>query len=223
LRECRRRDPPIKWLFLLDDDELLYLNVPLSFIVDTAPEDTACLHFENLEAAPVAVECSNVFEEVREFVDCGRLSYANGKSAGHTERSGWVGCHFFRGPVYEVPRAHAVVLHFESCTYAIWLAKFRRQRRMPAEVLAEVPFPFYRDSVALFRRPGPGLGGCRDDDAGWRLYGGAVASAGEEAKEIEEEEARARDFYIARKLGHYKMLPRPKLRYEPSVPARRMI
>lgn len=193
MRMCRVRQPPIDWLFLLDDDELLQLFVPLALISSAAPLGTACLHFENLEAAPSSAASANVFRDVPEFVARGRLAYANGKSAGHTSQSAWLGCHFFRGPVHEVPRAQGQILHYESCTFAIWAEKFRRQRFMPAEVLAEIPFPFYRDSILVFRAE---IDSGRNDVLAWK-------------------------FYRERKLGHYAVLPR--LRVDVSMPALRMI
>lgn len=72
----------LEWLFHLDDDELLHLNVPLS---DLSHADASCLVFLNVEAIPTQIEENDegcVFEAISTFTRHELLSYQNGKSAG---------------------------------------------------------------------------------------------------------------------------------------------
>ena len=80
------------------------------------------------------------------------LAYRNGKSAGRVGCSDWQGPHRFSGSQYVVPLAFARVLHYESCTYAAWRAKFMRHAADTDDAaLRHVPFSFYRDSILLLR------------------------------------------------------------------------
>ena len=60
VKECRAAQ--IDWLFHVDDDELLYFDVPLSRIIDSLAPGVTCVVLVNIEAVPKALNAECVFE-----------------------------------------------------------------------------------------------------------------------------------------------------------------
>lgn len=173
---ARCRDFGIEWLFHVDDDELIWLDRPFREIVASAPRGSTNLTFSNLEAIPTSVEPGNYFQQIRTFTKKRMLAYVNGKPAGRTLSSVKLdGPHRFSGPSYAVPVHEGVILHYESCDFNQWVAKFRNQVDCGAERKQAIPFPYYRDSITLFQeRSNPA-----QDMQSWL------------------------DFYTKRKINHY--------------------
>lgn len=55
------------------------------------------------------------------------------------------------GPSYAVPATDGAILHYESCDFNQWCAKFRNQVDCTPERKQSIPFPYYRDSISLFQ------------------------------------------------------------------------
>ena len=167
LDECPRHG--VDWLFHIDDDELLHLEVPFAQLVEEAGPSVTCIVLQNVEAIPqkLAVDC--IFAELDLFcLDIhSLLAYANGKSAGRCGFCTWLGPHRYTGRSVIVDADRAALLHFESCTYEMWRNKFSKHRHMEARKrvdIDKIPFAFYRESIRLFQacraaRWGHGPGG----------------------------------------------------------------
>jgi hypothetical protein len=56
-----------------------------------------------------------------------------------------------------VPVSDGVILHYESCDFNQWCAKFRNQVDCTPERKQSIPFPYYRDSITLFQQHGDPL------------------------------------------------------------------
>lgn len=154
LDECPRHG--IDWLFHIDDDELLHLEVPFAQLVEEAGPSVTCIVLQNVEAIPqkLAVDC--IFAELDLFcLDIhSLLAYANGKSAGRCGFCTWLGPHRYTGRSVIVDADRAALLHFESCTYEMWRNKFSKHRHMEARRrvdIDKIPFAFYRESIRLFQ------------------------------------------------------------------------
>lgn len=161
----------IDWLFHIDDDELLHLEVPLAQLVQEAGPGCACIVLQNVEGIPRRPDYDNIFEEVDLFcLDIhSLLAYANGKAAGRCGFCTWLGPHRFTGTSVIVDADQAALLHFESCTYEMWRNKFSKHRHMEASKrvdIEKIPFPFYRDSIKLFQNDATG----GDNEARWREF-----------------------------------------------------
>mmetsp|Transcript_15654 Transcript_15654/g.39845 ORF Transcript_15654/g.39845 Transcript_15654/m.39845 type:complete len:432 (-) Transcript_15654:76-1371(-) len=151
LGKCRELG--IDWLFHVDDDELIWLDKPLREIVAGAPRGATNITFSNLEAIPTTIEPVNFFEHIRWFTKKRMLAYVNGKPVGRTLASVKLdGPHRFSGTSYAVPLTEGVILHYESCDFEQWCAKFRNQVDCTPERKASIPFPYYRDSISLFQQ-----------------------------------------------------------------------
>lgn len=89
-----------------------------------------------------------------------------------------------------------MILHYESCDFSQWCAKFRNQVDCTPERKAAIPFPYYRDSITLFQEhPDP-----VKDMAKWV------------------------DFYTRRKINHYNTAEiKAAARYIAAVERPRMI
>eukprot|EP00479_Gromia_sphaerica_P011742 TRINITY_DN5923_c0_g1_i1.p1 TRINITY_DN5923_c0_g1~~TRINITY_DN5923_c0_g1_i1.p1 ORF type:complete len:140 (+),score=12.55 TRINITY_DN5923_c0_g1_i1:102-521(+) len=82
----------------------------------------------------------------RHFLRDGRLSFANGKSAGRITQSTRVqGPHEMVGQKYAVPKDKAVILHYESASIIEWFKKFVTYSSDNLEI---IPFGFYKESIA---------------------------------------------------------------------------
>mmetsp|Transcript_21426 Transcript_21426/g.67265 ORF Transcript_21426/g.67265 Transcript_21426/m.67265 type:complete len:366 (-) Transcript_21426:39-1136(-) len=161
----RARAAGIEWLLHIDDDELLYCPRgpgTLWAALRTAPPGVCDLHVQNVEALAPDASCEAPFASCATFiVSTSRFaSYTNGKSFGRVARAGLRahGPHHFRadgGESADLPPPCAVVLHYESCTFDRWSRKFRdladRHGDDP-DVVAKLPFPFYRESLAVMRK-----------------------------------------------------------------------
>ena len=150
VQESRRMG--IDWIFHVDDDELLYFDVPFSKIVDGLAPGVTCVVLVNIEAVPKNLSPECVFEDIEVFTQHKMLAYRNGKSAGKVDSADWHGPHRFTGSYHVVPVARACVLHFESCIYENWRNKFIKHRTIDEQKKKDIPFPFYRDSITLFQQ-----------------------------------------------------------------------
>lgn len=182
LDECPRHG--IDWLFHIDDDELIHLEVPFAQLVQEAGPGCACIVLQNVEGIPRKPDYENIFEEIDLFcLDIhSLLAYANGKSAGRCGFCTWLGPHRFTGTSVIVDADQAALLHFESCTYEMWRNKFSKHRHMEASKkvdIEKIPFPFYRDSIKLFQNDATG----GDNEQRWR------------------------DFFQQRKIKHFDRVP----------------
>jgi len=151
------------------------------------------LVFINLEAVPHRLGSHCAFEDITTFTLHKMLAYRNGKAAGRTSLARWQGPHRFSGESHIVSVEDACVLHFESCTYEVWRNKFLKHRHTDELATRDIPFAFYRDSISLFQ----------SDPTGGPA------------------EARWADFYLKRKVAHYRSLhtwQRRRLRLEPEPP-----
>ena len=160
----------LDWLFHIDDDELLHFAVPMKTLIGSAPPGTTCLTLINAEAMPTAEAATCVFEEIDAFTLHRMVAYRNGKAAGAVQAGArFSGPHRFTGPCLVVPVTKACVLHFESCTYEVWRDKFLRHiQHCDDRKKADIPFPFYRDSITALQN---GARGSRDDNEGqWRAF-----------------------------------------------------
>lgn len=162
-------------LLHIDDDELIYCAGGASALMHelaTADPSRPDLHLQNVEALLPSPTCANPFAQACVFRHhpTKYCSYTNGKSLGLLSASGLRshGPHHFRCAngsggaharvTHMVPAGIAVVLHFESATFARWRKKYvdlaRRHGDSP-EVFSRVPFRFYRESftgaLALIR------------------------------------------------------------------------
>ena len=156
----------IDWTFHVDDDELLYFDVPFSKIVDGLAPGVTCVVLVNIEAVPRSLSPECVFEDIEVFTQHKMLAYRNGKSAGKVDLADWHGPHRFTGSYHVVPVARACVLHFESCIYENWRNKFIKHRDIDEQKKKDIPFPFYRDSISLFQ--GDHDGG--KDEERWKQF-----------------------------------------------------
>lgn len=164
LEECPRHG--IDWLFHIDDDELLHLEVPFAQLVEEAGPSVSCIVLQNVEAIPQKLGVDCVFAEIELFcLDIhSLLAYANGKSAGRCGFCTWLGPHRYTGRCVIVDAKKAALLHFESCTYEMWRNKFSKHRHMEEKKkvdIDKIPFPFYRDSIRLFQVCVAGMCRCR--------------------------------------------------------------
>jgi hypothetical protein len=71
--------------------------------------------------------------------------------------------------------SEGVILHYESCDFNQWCAKFLNQVDCTPERKQSIPFPYYRDSISLFQQ----YRDPRQDRGKWV------------------------EFYTKRKIGHY--------------------
>ena len=171
----------IDWLFHIDDDELLHLDVPFAELVRGLDPTVTCLVLVNIEAVPsgeLSPHC--VFTSTDTFTLHRMQAYRNGKAAGNLRaKTGWKGPHRFAGTDHVVPLAQACLLHFESASYDMWKSKFlRHSKGTGATQRNEIPFELYRDSIELFQRdPTGGV-----DEARWKA------------------------FFLERKVGHFEGL-----------------
>lgn len=153
------------WLVHVDDDELLYSNSGrrLGDILANMPDHVYQLHLPNTEAVYPSSEVRNCFAETSE-VNTRRsryASYANGKSAirlRYTEELRPLGPHMWAmvkdggfPPSLETNEepfgAPLTVLHYESCPFRRWEDKFWGLAVTTPDEIAEMPFPFYKESI----------------------------------------------------------------------------
>ena len=151
LAECEGLGIP--WLFHLDDDELLHFGESWESIVSQVPPDATCLVVSNVEGVPDDERSD--FTTITRFAigdenGWPMLAYANGKSAGRVGACSPHGPHRFTGLEWELPLDSACVLHFESCPYSRWEAKFTHYARTTSR-LSKIPFDFYKDSIRCCR------------------------------------------------------------------------
>jgi hypothetical protein len=156
----------IEWLFHVDDDELLYFDMPFSRIVDGLAPGVTCVVLVNIEAVPRSLDPECAFEDIEVFTQHKMLAYRNGKSAGRCMDADWHGPHRFTGSYHVVPVARACVLHFESCLYETWRNKFIKHRDIEEQKKKDIPFPFYRDSISLFQKDQDG----GKDEERWKAF-----------------------------------------------------
>jgi len=167
----RARAAGLTHLLHIDDDELVYCAAglpPLFRLLSAAGVERPNVHMQNVEALLPAPDCDNPFAAVRSFrhFPTQYCSYTNGKSFGVLAAAGLRshGPHHFRSAAtcggggagsLDLPAGVAVVLHYESATYAKWRTKYlelaRRHGDAP-EVLSRVPFAFYRQSLSSARK-----------------------------------------------------------------------
>jgi hypothetical protein len=162
-------------LLHIDDDELIHCAAGAPALMRelaSADPSRPDLHLHNVEALLPSPNCANPFTQARAFRHhpTKYCSYTNGKSFGRLSAAGLRshGPHHFRSAggaggaqanvTHTIPAGVAVVLHFESATYAKWRTKYidlaRRHGATP-DVFSRVPFRFYRESfdgaLALLR------------------------------------------------------------------------
>jgi hypothetical protein len=160
----------IDWLFHIDDDELLHLEVPFAELVRELEPTAACLVLVNAEAVPsgeLSPKC--VFTSTSAFTLHRMQAYRNGKAAGRLQAAGtgWMGPHRFAGVQHVVPATQACLLHFESATYDMWKGKFlRHSRGTQGAQFADIPFELYRESIRLFQTDPSG----GEDEARWKAF-----------------------------------------------------
>lgn len=146
---------PIRWIFHIDCDELIWTKESLISILTPISKSFDCVHFQNFEAVYPSDDVSNVFVNTDRFIRCrdGKcLSYANGKSAGRvSEALSNYGPHFFTGKIYEVSDKLGAILHFDSPNFDEWYNKFKNLGDVTAEKFKNIPFKFYRDSIEIIR------------------------------------------------------------------------
>jgi len=147
---------PIRWLFHIDCDELIWSTQPLMKILNSVPKNYDCAHFQNYEAVYPNDNIENGFVNTNRFIKCSTgkcLSYGNGKSAGRvTESLCNHGPHYFGGKVYEVTDKLAAILHFDSPTFEEWYDKFNNLSDVTTEKFQRIPFRFYRDSIDIIKK-----------------------------------------------------------------------
>ena len=144
---------PIRWLFHIDSDELIWSKQPLMAILTPISKNFDCVHFQNYEAVYPNDNVKNAFVNTNRFIRCkdGKcLSYANGKSAGRvTEKLKNHGPHYFSGKPYEVNDKLAAILHFDSPNFEEWHNKFRNLSDVTTDKFKKIPFQFYRESIEI--------------------------------------------------------------------------
>lgn len=158
-------------LLFLDDDELLYCpNGVERLLADlaAAPADRPDCHLRNLEALMPSSSCASPFREASVFRHWPEsyTSYSSGKSIarldspaiqGHSQhhfRTGDIGGVTGSPITHPIAPATAVVLHYESPTYAKWLSKFLDLAAASTDrytSLDHVPFRFYTQSIRAAR------------------------------------------------------------------------
>lgn len=188
-------------LLHIDDDELIHCAAGAPALMRelaSADPSRPDLHLHNVEALLSSPGCANPFTQARAFRHhpTKYCSYTNGKSFGLLSADGLRshGPHHFRSTsgaggaqavvTHTIPAGVAVVLHFESATYAKWRTKYvdlaLRHGDTP-DVFSRVPFRFYRESFdgarALLRAEAAAACGAPGADR-------ARASAEEEALSI---------------------------------------
>jgi len=152
------------WLLHIDDDELIYvpehqklgdvlLEVPMAFSQVVVP---------NVEAVypPDAKHCFNQSTEANTNVHT-YAGYFNGKpmvrlSDANTYPLGphrWQNYQGSQPLTFELDQQQpfgprAMVVHYESCPFQRWEKKFWRLSNTSPEKIKQIPFPFYRDSIA---------------------------------------------------------------------------
>ena len=174
----------------------LRVHRPFGRLVGRLPPECSCIVLVNVEAVPKALDAECVFTEINLFTQHKMLAYRNGKAAGRCSVATWHGPHRFTGSYHVVPVTSACVLHFESCTYEQWRNKFLKHRDMDEKKKAEIPFPFYRDSISLFQN---------DKDGG-------------------PNEERWKEFFRKRKIDHFEDLSESqKMRLQVTCNGRQMI
>jgi len=154
-------------LLHIDDDELVHCAAGAeAFMRELATSDPAKpdVHLSNVEALLPLPDCANPFTQARAFRHHPTkfCSYTNGKSVGLLAAPALRshGPHHFRcatgaggpdaGVTHCVAAGVAVILHFESATFAKWRTKYvdlaRRHGNSP-DIFSRVPFRFYRESL----------------------------------------------------------------------------
>ena len=155
-------------LLHIDDDELIYCShgaERLHAELACAGPDRPDCHMYNVEALLPSSNCRCPFREATCFrhLPTRYVSYTNGKSIGRLDAPSLRshGPHHFRtneaaggkgsAVTHQIGADVAVVLHYESATYAKWHSKYldlAAQHGADPEVYARVPFAFYRKSMA---------------------------------------------------------------------------
>lgn len=178
------RDTGLTHIAHIDDDELIYCASGVEEFrraLGRAASPSASL--KNIEAIIPHHACDDVFRECTAFRCCPSrfCAYSNGKSIG------FLGCadlkahgpHHFRGSMPTTPDIvetyQGCILHYESGTFARWLAKFsglaRRHTRDPKQI-SSIPFPFYKESIAAAQAliDAGDASGVEERDAALRLW-----------------------------------------------------
>jgi len=163
----RAREAGITHLLHIDDDELLYCShgaAALYQLLATSPADRPDCHLCNIEALLPSDSCASPFRAACVFrhFPTQYCSYTNGKSIGSLDAPSLRahGPHHFRtdagaggtnSPItLQILPEVAVVLHYESATYAKWQQKYldlAARHGTDPDVYARVPFAFYRRSM----------------------------------------------------------------------------
>lgn len=188
----RARAAGVEWLLHIDDDELLHAPSGVGALwaaLRDAPKGACDAHVKNLEAVAPDARCRHPFAECTTFVASTSKysSYTNGKSFGRVGAPGLRahGPHHFRcdaaaggaraAATLDLPPAVAVVLHYESCAYERWTAKFSEladRHGHDEKILEKLPFPFYRSSLSAMlkvaRAPEKDKGAAQD--AAFRVW-----------------------------------------------------
>ena len=162
------------------------------------PADATCVVVQNVEGVPDSEAAD--FSSITRFAvgdDEGwpLLAYINGKSAGRVGACAQHGPHRFTGVEWQAPLEAACVLHFESCPYSRWAAKFTHYAATTSRP-SKIPFQFYVDSIEC----------CRKHVA---VRVRALAPAGPPAAGptgapcVAQEPSRLRSFWRKRKMRHY--------------------
>jgi hypothetical protein len=161
----------IDWLVHIDDDELLYVPThrKVGEVLAALPKTYRQAYISNVEAVYKNPSVKNCFAETLEVNTNAYafVSYANGKSAvragpavgddlipagPHQWKSstglGVNSVHLDREPF----GAPLLVVHFESCPFSRWEDKFWELGNTSPDKIQNIPFPFYRDSIARFQR-----------------------------------------------------------------------
>ncbi|KAL1512034.1 hypothetical protein AB1Y20_005308 [Prymnesium parvum] len=158
------RERGLTHLLHLDDDELLYCPSGVRSLhraLCRAPQRAVDLHLENLEALLPTDECTNPFVQASAFrhKPATFCAYSNGKSIGRLDCPELVarGAHHFsdgssaagrNASTFRLPAHVAVILHYESGSYAQWRRKFERlQHHKEGSRAFEEMSGFYQQSV----------------------------------------------------------------------------
>jgi len=155
-------------LLHIDDDELVYASLGarrLHAELACAPIERPDCHMSNVEALLPISNCTCPFRDATVFrhLPTRYVSYTNGKSIGRLDAPSLRahGPHHFRtdagaggnnsAVTHQIPPQVAVVLHYESATYAKWHSKYldlAARHGADPNVYARVPFAFYRKSMS---------------------------------------------------------------------------
>ena len=140
----------VDFIFNIDSDELLFGRLS---VLDSLPKEVKCVHLMNAEAVYDGTEetcfSSKRFRRCSLHSKC--RSYINGKGGGRAEAKVLqAGPHYF-GYDGAIKGSHQRslkfddlgVLHFDSCSFAAWSAKFANLTSDP-----EIPFSYYDESIA---------------------------------------------------------------------------